>query len=191
MIYINDAGKNYDVPTPNVYMTRMNICSLIAPPVNPPTWVITGIILHEHKAQQLLVTNSLSQRQYSTETKSLQITFFITNLHKIVCMKSMKTCKDLKHSPQDPEKEQNCSTTFLLRAEFQTQKTQTVASSQTPQFIHQQWFKTTSITSNYTTLNQCLTKWTWGCNSNLSFPYFWLQDIKGWLMSSPKLNEQI
>ena len=36
-IYINDAEKNYDVPTPNVYMTRINICSLMAPPVNPPT----------------------------------------------------------------------------------------------------------------------------------------------------------
>ncbi len=37
------------IPTPNVYMTKMKICSLMAPLLTQPIWVITRIILNCRK----------------------------------------------------------------------------------------------------------------------------------------------
>jgi len=37
------------IPIPNVYMTRMEICSLMAPLLTQPIWVITRIILNCRK----------------------------------------------------------------------------------------------------------------------------------------------
>lgn len=116
-----------DVPTPNVYMTRIKICSLIAPPVNPPTWVTTGMTLRRHHLKNTCHITSLNACVYfekpSGKLKGIHGTFRkddswgkLRNSHphnekpkRFVLLKEIL-------SPQHPEKEQNCSTTILLRA---------------------------------------------------------------------------
>ncbi len=45
------------IPTPNVYLTRMKICSLMAPPLSWPTWVIMRIILSCRKRKFNVLEN--------------------------------------------------------------------------------------------------------------------------------------